>query len=508
MNNKVAKLINIIYYLILIFIIIIGIIYRTEIWLYELGFFGDEGPLVVNIQTRNIFELILSAKEDIMSAPYCFLAFSKIIYHFFGFNETALRFTSYISGILSVLLIPFLCQKLFKFKEISLIFLPIFIFNKQLCYYSMQFKQYSMDVFCTLLILYLFLCFKDKITDKKSAILTGIFFGLTGYFSFPAIFIVIPMCMFFIFNFLKSKKWKEIIFISLPFIILLGLEYLLAFHDTLDSGILDSWSRYDNIFQSFQMFKEYLKYTFIFNIDKNISFALFISGILYLFIKERCLLFILSAPILINSISGYFGYYPCNVTRVILYSSPIIIIICLKIFDILGINIIKKNIILNSLVSLLIISIGIYLFIYFNSGKLTPLILNGNKCYFYICNSKEYVKKLETKTVLPDDIVYVDRQGEAAFNLYDKGLKYTKTNVIYQSVPDVFSISDKRDNIVNRISNINEIPKNSYIYFYNTKLYDYYDEMDKLEEWIKENTIILSKETDDIGDFIYVKKVK
>ncbi len=509
---KKYNFVNILYFIITICIVILGIKYRTEVWLYEPGFFGDEGSLVTNIQTRNVFELLFAAKEHIMSAPYIFLFVSKIIYNFFGFNETALRFIPYISGIFSIVLSLFLCQKIFTRKEISLIFLPLFIFNYQLSYYSMQFKQYSSDVLYTIILIYLFLCFKDKISDEKSTLTAGTIFGITGFFSFPNIFVAAAMYIHFVFKFFREKKYKEIIFLTFPFVTGLITEYCINFYDTLHSDIMNSWE-WENttfIFQSFSVFMEYLQYTIgNYYYHKYFILALFILGIIYLLIKEKNILFILITPIFLNVISGFLKLYPFDISRVIVYTCPIILIIFLKPFDILGAEIIKKNFILNCLISLLIIGLGIYTCILSYNFRIKSFVIGENNYYFYTSNAKEYVKKLNTKSILQDDIIFVDRLGEGIFNVYDKNQKYNN-NVIFQSFPEALSVHDPRWGEVNsQIVCLDDIPKNSHLYFYNTRLYrGDFAQMDQIEKWIKENTIIITKETDYIGDFLYVKKIK
>ena len=483
--------------------------YRTHIWLYEPGFFGDEGPVITNVASRNLIDLMFECKSAIMSAPYSFLFCSKIIYHFFGFNETALRFTAYISGILTMFLSPFLCKKVFKREEIALIFLPILVFNGELCYYSQQFKQYSTDVFFSTLILYLFFSFKDKINTKKTAFLTGLFFGITGFLSFPCIFLVSGMSLFFIYRFLKNKQYKEIFLLIAPFISIFVLECIMTFYKTYNSGIMSGWDLVLNILSSFESFNQYLHFVFNSYLDSNLILTLFTIGIIYIILKERYLLIILILPILLNSISGFLNLYPCNMSRVVLYTIPLIMIICLKTFDFFSADFIMKKPILKYLSSLLLIGLSIYLIkLFMPLNTLPQTEINGQKYYYYRSNAREYVQKLNKTDVKPTDFIYVDRQGEGIFTVYDKDSKYQK-NVIYQSVPNFYDINDTtNDNWEEKIKNINDIPKDSFIYFYNTLIYNDATDTDLIQEWSKNNKQIISRETDDIGEFLYVKKIK
>ena len=180
-NTK--KTTEILYWIILSVLIIIGITIRTDVWLNEPSFFGDETTLLSNIINRN-FIGIFSALDSAQSCPTFFLLVNKIIYSFFGLNETALRFFSYLCGIFSLCIIPFFKDLLFKNKSLNLLLIVMLTLNGELLYYSQEFKQYSSDVFFTLLILLLFFKTKDKVINLKSALIVGTIFGIAGFFSF------------------------------------------------------------------------------------------------------------------------------------------------------------------------------------------------------------------------------------------------------------------------------------------------------------------------------------
>lgn len=493
---------NVLYIITVVCIIAAVIFFRTQIWLYEPGLAGDEGSLVYNIQTRNFFRLF-TALDLAQCCPPVFLVFGKIIYNIWGLNETALRFLPYISGVLSIILIPFLFNKLFKIKILSLIIIPILGYNNNLCYYSQEFKQYSSDFLLTVIYLYLFVIFKDKIPYDsnliKFSIISGIILGLGGFFSLPCVFITAPMFLHLAVKLFKSKKLKELSFFILSYFTGLLMQFFTYIYGTMSNGILDCWTEEEQILSSMHNIS-YLFNTLIGFIDFRLLIVLFFIGIIYMLIKERVLAFILITPIVLNAISGYLHLYPFTVSRVILYLFPVIYIILLKPLDILH----TKKPILNCIIYILIFSISLLNFVNIYKSRQWPLNINGKTYYYFMSNSKEYIQNLNKLNVNPDDIIYVGRTGDGIFQVYDTDKKYVK-NMIFQNMKP---LSITGDILNGQVLSLDDIPKGSKIYFYNDIIAAEFNDTYDVIDWVKNNTKTISSQKDDIGEFLYVQKIK
>ncbi len=506
MVEKLVKIGKFIFYTSTIFLTVCLFIYRSSVWINEPGFFGDEGALIYNIQTRNFFQLFLPL-DQAQCCPPLFLCFAKIIYMIFGVNETALRFFPYISGVAACILSFFAGNKVFKFKSLSLILFSLMIYDYNLSYYSQEFKQYSSDVFFSLLIFYSFLVFKNKIDTNKKALLFGICLGLTGFISLPAEFVVVPICFYYLFLYLKEKQYKRLLCMSLPYITLSVALFFLMVFKTLQGNMLDlpMWAEGCDTFKSLQTVKDLFLY--IFSTDYHLLTVMFFVGLLFCILKNRFLIYFMVFPILLNILFGYCHLYPFTISRVILWLVPFMYIISLKSFDFLK----TKNNVANICVEILIFIFAILSFhnIYQNKIEFTTPCPDKHY-YFYTSNAKEYVKKLENVTVKPTDVVFVDCQGEGIFDIYDKDNKYFGKNVIYQSYKEPLNFIGYGSNIqeVSDKIHLDDLAVGTKIYFYNYKYSGDEGEFGSVNKWIEENTKILFNENDAFGEFYYVEKIK
>lgn len=500
LKSNILKIGKIIFYLFAILLFVYAIAYKTDVWLCEPGFFGDEGALITNLQNRTFLQLFLPLDENQCCPPFI-MCFFKLTYMIFGLNEAALRFLPYISGVASLILAFFIGKKVFKFRSTTLAFLSFFAFSNQIIYYSQEFKQYSSDVFFALLTLYVFLMFKDKISTNLRAVCFGVFLGLTGFASLPAEFVVAPICFYFLFEYLKKKDYKRLLCMALPYILLTAVLFFLMILKTLKGEILqmEMWVDGCDTFRSFESLKYLCDYLFGWFCFLPLI-AMFLTGVVYLAVKERFLLYCLLAPIIVNIISGYCHLYPFTATRVILWVIPFVLLITFKSFDIFR----TKNEILNIIFEILIFVFAIYGF--WGTNSLKPSKMNPELPYYYYrSNAKEYVKKLDEKDVKPNDVIFVDCQGEGIFKIYDQKSKY-EDNVIYQFYQT--AVEYYNPDLSKTKWSLDDFPAGTHIWFYNSKIYPDEVLVDEVCQWIDENAKILSKESDIYGDLLYVKKIK
>lgn len=505
MKNIVVKIGKFIFYLSAICLVIFALIYRTEVWLFEPGFFGDEGALISNIQNRTFGQLFLPLDGNQCCPPFVMCIF-KLFYCLFGLNETALRFFPYLTGLLACILAFFVGQKVFKFKSLSLCLMTGMIFSNALIYFSQEFKQYSSDVFFSLLILYVFLLVKDKLTTNKRAVFFGVFLGLSGFISLPAEFVVVPICFYFLFKYLKEKNYKHLLCMALPYVLFsLSLFFLMIFK-TLQGEMLglSMWAEGCDVFNSVESVKSFAKYVYGYCLVAVMS-VMFFVGLVYLSLRERLLLLVLGLPILVNIIFGFCHLYPFMESRTIIWFLPFAMIISLKSFDFLRTKNDILNIVFESFIFLFFL-VNLFLFSKYKIDKISDAV----PYYYYRSNAREYVKKLETKNVKASDIIFVDFQGEGIFNIYDTNHKYHGKNVVYQDFQENFLFYDSRikDETMRERKGLDDFPVGTCIWFYNSKVYGDEVSADDINQWIKKNTKVLLKEDDVFGEFYYVQKIK
>jgi hypothetical protein len=381
----------------------------------------------------------------------------------------------------------------------SLIFIPLLAFNGNVVYNSQEFKQYSSDVLFTILYFIVFYTFKDKIKTEKDALILGIILGISGFFSICSEFLVAPILFYFLYRFIKDKNKTLIINLCIPYCILSGLLFFTTIFPSMSNGILNCWTDAQYAFATFDVSKNTILTLFGGAIPQTILFCALFLGLVLILLKDRVLAYILLCPLVLNMISGLLHLYPFTNNRFILYLLVNIIIICIYPIDFLAKKIISDKVMRNFVIML----IGICIFI---NGYIYRKIPYEELPYYYIrCSAKEYVNMLNTRMVLPDDIIFVDTQGDGSFIIYDTDKKYINKNRILSMVHyEPLNVYDS----LGQINTLDEVPANSNIYFYNSRYYEDSADIDTVEKWISENCEILYSEEDVLGTFLYVKKIK
>ena len=138
---------------IIIFIIFYGITIRIYQYLGNRDLWTDEVMLFKAVTNRSLFDLNVLIYDQF--APIFFVISTQIFLYFstlIDFNEINLiiRLIPLISSIGSIFLFHKIC-KIFFCNKVILLGIFIFSTSPNLIYYSQEFKQYSLDVFSSIL---------------------------------------------------------------------------------------------------------------------------------------------------------------------------------------------------------------------------------------------------------------------------------------------------------------------------------------------------------------------
>ena len=140
------------------FIIALGLLIRIKLFLYNRPLWLDELMLANNIIYRDFFSLF-KPLDNIQVAPTFFLLFTKLILKISPFSsdifyrDMIIRILPFVSSLISILLFVYLVNKLFKNKYFTCISTLMFSFNTNLIMFSGEFKQYSVEVLFSLILL-------------------------------------------------------------------------------------------------------------------------------------------------------------------------------------------------------------------------------------------------------------------------------------------------------------------------------------------------------------------
>ena len=326
-------------------IIIVGGLIRIRQYLFNRSLWLDEASLALNILKLNYKEL-LSPLFNGQAAPPFFLLLTKLSTKIAGYSEYVLRFIPFVSGIIALILFYPLARN-FLIKKTVPIAMVLFAFSNSAIYYSAEFKQYSVDLLFSVIIL----IFAIKVIKSNYIIRDCIILGMIGilstWMSHSSIFILAGVGLSFIFDvmiingkidrrMINYHNMKKIIVIGILCATSFLLHYLLILRFIPKEHFYKYWANYFVPFPpiKFEDFRWYVIHALeIINnplglgMFKGFVLAALIFGIYKFWNREnKTYLYFLCFPIITVIIASIFNYYPLY-ERLILFTIPIFYIL-------------------------------------------------------------------------------------------------------------------------------------------------------------------------------------
>ena len=329
-------------------IIFIGILIRFRQYLFNRSLWLDEIYLAFNIIKLNYKEL----SEPLLhgqSAPPLFLFLTKFLTEIAGNSECVFRFVPLICGIASLLLFYHLTTHFLQKKAIP-IAIALLSFSYYAIYYSVEFKQYSIDLLFTIIIL----LFATRIYESNYRLRDCIYFGTIGIFStwvsHASIFVLGGTGIALLYDVLITSKsisenkinivfMKRLIAIGIISITSFLVHYFLIIKPAPKDHFMQFW---EESFISFPplSFSDLHRYIIhIIEVIKNplglslftgVPILLLIIGVFYFWNKKEKIQFnLLMIPLFILVLAAIFRVYPIS-GRLILFILPICYIIITK----------------------------------------------------------------------------------------------------------------------------------------------------------------------------------
>lgn len=170
----------------------LGIILRIVLLLQNPSLWGDEAALAFNVCNKSYKELF-GGLDILQASPVGFTIIVKYLLNLVNpqtdfFRDFTLRVIPFISGILVMPLFYYLVKLIFKDdKKAILISLFFLLLNPCAVAYSAQFKQYSTELLCSIL---LFICFYKLLTLDKYKWQYSLICAVVPWFSYSSFFIL------------------------------------------------------------------------------------------------------------------------------------------------------------------------------------------------------------------------------------------------------------------------------------------------------------------------------
>jgi len=176
----------------------------------------DEAALTVNIVNRS-FSGLLQPLDYAQGAAIGFLLTVKTLTELFGNSEYVLRLFPFVCGTISLFLF-YKISKYFLKPTASIIALGLFAISDRLIYYSTELKQYSSDVFSTLILYLAYIHVKKNRLTVLNAFMLGGIGTIAIWMSHPAVFILAGIGAMLIIPSLRKKDWRNIVKLATIFI--------------------------------------------------------------------------------------------------------------------------------------------------------------------------------------------------------------------------------------------------------------------------------------------------
>lgn len=504
-RNMLYKIYNVIFFAILGLILIHGIYYHFYLYVFNAqnSFVIDECCLVINA--------LLPWQDLFIKLPHCqctppvFSIITKLLLNSMPeINESVFRFFLLFVTILSMLSFTFLETKIIKNKFAILAGIILFIINRNINEFSCFYKHYCFDILMSIIIFTYAIYIKDKKFSSKELFILGVISCICTLFSYTSAIVIagifIAKILYEISQNNKINIKGCLIYLS-PIFVYTILFIIFVLIPLKQDGFMDYFwfsKEFDHIILSTEYYDVKIwgdTINFImsgfFGLKYNlyIFFLLILISLLIFYKQNKFLFYFYMAEFPIMLVLSLLKIYPFGPSRVILYAIPLFYILILKAFDIVDINKSKiKKFILLLIVFVLFSLLNNYKDLYssFQGYINQPRYDEGSA-------SKYYYELLKHSDVKSNDYVYWCMPPE--IKLYNKENLLKLHNPEKQIIGHKYILEDENDVI--------DIPKNNNIFIYlsNEYYFDYKEEYDFMQNFIKNDCKVQYSILDNIGTY-------
>ena len=313
-------------------LIVIGVVLRCRIFFACRSLQADEARLALNILDRSFAALFKPLAES-YGAPVGFLIAEKTITLFFGIHEHSFRVLPLLEGILSLVFLFFISRKILPGRAVP-IAIAFFSLSSSSILYTSVMKQYSGDVFWSLLLLWIAIVLKQRHPTTGLLLIWTLCGVVAILMSYPVIFILAGYGLALIcFEWSEGNSSNAIKLAAVAGVwlaVFAMVYFLFSSHLSSDEFLLTVW-RNGFLPRPFAPMKAavwLLRAPFRVFRDSNIglspwwlSIIGFGFGCVWLFSKNRRILFLFLAPMFFALLAAVLQKYPYS-GRMILFIEP------------------------------------------------------------------------------------------------------------------------------------------------------------------------------------------
>ncbi len=215
----------------ILFIILLGIAIIIRQYIFNRSLWVDEAALALNFIKYNYLEL-LGPLDYNQAAPPLFLLIVNFLTNIFGYSEYVLRLIPLAAGITAPFLFWHLSTKLLD-KYAVPIAVGLFSFSMYGIYYATEFKQYSVELLATLIVLISAVYVYRQEINLKSSLIFGFLGAFIIWLSLTSVFILAASTVSLFILTLAThhrkdiKRYRNIIIIGILWWVSFALNYFL-----------------------------------------------------------------------------------------------------------------------------------------------------------------------------------------------------------------------------------------------------------------------------------------
>ncbi|WP_187261825.1 ArnT family glycosyltransferase [Pontibacter beigongshangensis] len=308
-------------------VIVIGVALRLFHFFYNRSLWMDEAFLSISLIKMNFLELASPPLEYEQKAPLGYLWAVKLLLLQFGNGEMALRLFSLLSGIASLFLFLPVARKYLNNLGAA-VALAILALAPPLVFHAVEAKQYSTELFATILALYLYMRYSNR-PELQPLLRFGLWGSLLLWFSYSSIFVLAGIAGSMCLKFLQQKAWKTMLLHFIPFSMWLAsfaINYFLFTYKHTESDWLIRWFEVRSGFMpllptSLSDLKWYLQAAYKlldYPLGLLWNFNLTTSSLLLVLLKMPLLFFLAMA-------AGFLSFYKSNKQHLMILVLPLLL---------------------------------------------------------------------------------------------------------------------------------------------------------------------------------------
>lgn len=319
-------------------LLLLGIILRVVVYLQNRSLTLDEANLARNIVEKSGSAFFQSLDYQ-QYCPPVFLLLTKWSSVFFGVEEWSLKLLPFLGGVLLLLLFGLLLKKIVEVPVVQWYLLLVLSFSHLAIRYSTELKQYSLDAFLALFLLFGALHFrKVEWTIRKT--LTWLLLGsMMIWTSMPSIFLLAAIGIAFLYQAWSNTQKVPIglIIIGVFWVLNFGVYFWMVLYQDASSEALQDYHQHF-FFEFLASSKEawgnnyeLVKILLTSITDHTVLGGIFgglfiILGAIYIIKKDKFKALLLLLPIACTLLASNWGLYSL-IPRLTLFLIPIFLLL-------------------------------------------------------------------------------------------------------------------------------------------------------------------------------------